>query len=573
VKRAVFGLMERVRKAIESASGARALSPYRAVLKGDIALRGIPGHDSTASTLAQHAKPALHARPVVAARVGAAWAGMVGGRLALALLLAAAVLLPVRSALATPQVFLVQNSGWMEPFYTDPASPFKPLVTELVAHAVRPGDPVVLAAFNQSLPGAPSPRALLSRTADADGLRGPVRTALAALAPAHKPGATTLADTDLGEAVQAALGTALAGRPGIVWLVTNNRNSPNNDQATARRNREFYQLIHQGRGIAKALAWPLRMPVKGKVYQANGLMVYAFAVGAQGQQALDDLLASNRLSRLITERPARLKPLDRETVRLVPRSVEEVPGVNFHSAPNGLLRADIEPGATAPAARVTWHLENTIYPYTIKSASISARSRLGSEARAIQLGSTAVRQLAPGERMPLSSTMQLPVAQVPGRWSLEALGSAGSSYLMPGQIEITLTGQELELSEAFRARMADLFPGDPLPDIFTPPARIDGAVARLPLDVRVHYGSAPLIALIGGGALLLGGAVAGAMLHGRPRKAIVQVDGERRTMLGRPGNVQPIYDSAGQRVAQLKTTLFGHQLVDVVQGAHVKLGG
>ena len=55
-----------------------------------------------------------------------------------------------------------------------------------------------------------------------------------------------LADTDLGEALGAAIDTALAGKPGLIWLFTNNRNSPNNDQATARRNREFYERIHQG---------------------------------------------------------------------------------------------------------------------------------------------------------------------------------------------------------------------------------------------------------------------------------------------------------------------------------------
>ena len=27
------------------------------------------------------------------------------------------------------QAFLVQNSGWMEPFYTDPNSQFKPLIS------------------------------------------------------------------------------------------------------------------------------------------------------------------------------------------------------------------------------------------------------------------------------------------------------------------------------------------------------------------------------------------------------------------------------------------------------------
>ena len=68
----------------------------------------------------------------------------------------AALALACVPALAVSHVFLVQNSGWMEPFYSDPASRYKALVTELVMAVAQPGDPMVLAAFNQSLPGAPS---------------------------------------------------------------------------------------------------------------------------------------------------------------------------------------------------------------------------------------------------------------------------------------------------------------------------------------------------------------------------------------------------------------------------------
>ena len=53
-------------------------------------------------------------------------------------------------------IFLVQNSGWMDPFFTDPSSQYKPLVTELVMAATQPGDLMVLASFKQSLPGAPT---------------------------------------------------------------------------------------------------------------------------------------------------------------------------------------------------------------------------------------------------------------------------------------------------------------------------------------------------------------------------------------------------------------------------------
>lgn len=482
----------------------------------------------------------------------------------------AALLWICAPAFAIPQVFLVQNSGWMEPFYSDPRSQFKPLVTALVAAAVQPGDPVVLAAFNQALPGAPSPRGLLSVKAQAT-LRGEVAGALARLELARKPGSSALADTDLGEALGAAITTALAGKPGIVWLVTNNRNSPNNDQATAGRNREFYELIHQGGAIDKAIAFPLKMPVQGAHYHANGLMIYAFGVGPQGARALDWLLAAGRVGQVITEPPARLKPLDRDTVRLVPRRVEDAAGVSFSMAQGGLLRADVDPHARAPAARIGWHLENTIYPYTIAGASISARSLLAGENLPITLGSGEVRSLAPGKPEPLASTMRLPVAHIPAQWSMAGLKSAGSSYVLPGGIELHLTGQKLELSRAFRERMEQLFPGDPLPEIFVPPARIKESTAMLPIEVRVHYPFKPLV-LIGGASLLALLAAAGAAYaFARPRRVRVTVGDEVRMLQTRTGTTQPIFDSAGNQVAQLKTTLFGHHLTDLREGAQVRL--
>jgi hypothetical protein len=75
------------------------------------------------------------------------------------LIAAAALCLAASGAHAVPQVVLVQNSGWMEPFYTDPSSQFKPLVAELVGAVASNGDPLVLASFNQSLPGRSRPTA------------------------------------------------------------------------------------------------------------------------------------------------------------------------------------------------------------------------------------------------------------------------------------------------------------------------------------------------------------------------------------------------------------------------------
>lgn len=501
-------------------------------------------------------------------RVVASAAGLTGLACALACA-AGAQAAPLPHAVS--HVFLVQNSGWMEPFYTDPSSQYKPLISAVVAAATQPGDALVLASFNQSLPNAPSPKALLATKVDASSSKQ-VAAALAPLAVAHKPGSAVLADTDLGEAVGAAIDTALDHHAGLVWLFTNNKNSPNNDQATAQRNREFYQLIHNGADISKALAFPLQMPVHGGRYSAGGLMVYVFAIHDEGARELDQLLRSGRLQQVITEPPARLKPLDQDTVRLRPVRVDNAPGVAFSMTPGGMLRADVQAGAATPTAKIQWTLENSIYPYTIASAQLAARSVLAGEDKPISLGTDVVTALAPGKGLPLSSQMQLPVARLPGKWSAAAIRSAGSAYVLPGAIQVHLTGQQLELSQAFRERMAALFPGDPLPDIFTPPAQVQNSLAVLPIEVRVSFGIAPLLALVGGLLVLAALALAAYLALNRPRKVLVTVEDELRTLHARPGTRQPLYDKAGIKVAELKTTLFGSTLTDLRPGAQVRLG-
>jgi hypothetical protein len=120
--------------------------------------------------------------------------------------------------------------------------------------------------------------------------------------------------------------------------------------------------------------------------------------------------------------------------------------------------------------------------------------------------------------------------------------------------------------------MEKLFPGDPLPEIFTPPAEIQASTAALPIEVRVHYGAGPLYALIGAALALLAAGAGAAYAYMRPRRVDLTVEDEARTMRTRAGSVQPIYDKAGRQVASLKTTMFGHQLLDLREGAQVRLG-
>ena len=172
------------------------------------------------------------------------------------------------------QAFLVQNSGWMEPFYTDEHSQLKALVGAVAQAATSPSDKVYTLAFSQSSGSNVSP-SLIGQGQGGAGVAGQ----LAHLGLARKSAGGALADTDFQEAVTKTITGPFQSASGIVWIFTNNKNSPNNDSQTAERNRDFYRLLHLEPSITKTLVFPLRMPVQGKLYSAKGLMVYALAYG------------------------------------------------------------------------------------------------------------------------------------------------------------------------------------------------------------------------------------------------------------------------------------------------------
>jgi hypothetical protein len=373
---------------------------------------------------------------------------------------------------------------------------------------------------------------------------------------------------------RAALTRVLKGKAGLVWLVTNNRNSPNNDQATAQRNREFYALIHRGAAIDKALAFPLRMPVQGAALQ---------------RERPDGVRVRGRAGRRTrARRDAGRRPRAARDHRAA--GAPETAGPR-HRAPGAAPRRERTrrragdgcggPPACAtsnrtrwrPARRIQWQLQNTMYPYTIADATISPRARCWrrkpSDRCAHEHRHAAGAGQAPSRWRPACSC-RWRSCRANGRWP--RLKSAGSAYVLPGRIELHLAGPAA-------GAVAGV------------PRAHGGAVPRRSAAGHLHAaGRDPGLdrgaAARGEGALRLGTAVAllggapGAAGGRRRRRVCVRtaapgaavVEDELRTVHARAGATQPIYDKAGKQVASLKTTLFGHQLIDLREGAQVRLG-
>ncbi|MFC5460172.1 hypothetical protein [Massilia niabensis] len=476
------------------------------------------------------------------------------------------VALCAQSAFGVNHAILVQNSGWMEPFYTDGASQLKPLVAATAERIATGSDRVMVLSFNQTSERNVSPTLVYDGRAGGD-----LGASISKIEIAFKQPGKAMADTDFNEAVSKTISGPLKGQPGILWIFTNNKNSPNNSAETASKNREFYSLIHREPSIKRSLAFPLTMPVKGKTYAANGLMVYALAYGDEADRALKALVASKRLREVFTQQPAQLKPLDRESVRLLPKSVINAPNTSASLGGDGrTLLLDIDASHQTNAVQIVAQVENMFYPFEIQAAQLRADVHGTGWSNNLALSPRTINSLAPGAVSDV--TISLPVrADFPNPWSLKALTEFGRQIVVPAKVVLRLEGQQLVVDRAFQERLTKIFPGDPLPDVFVPPASAAVSTVELPLLIRVNYPLYPLLAAIG---LLFGAAGLLTYLLVRARKPVsyeLRVNGLlRRISVGAFAEV-PVFSPEGKQIATITRRGGAPTVAQVAKGHSVEL--
>jgi hypothetical protein len=471
----------------------------------------------------------------------------------LTLLLSAIVaLLQVAEAVAANSpvlnVFLVQNSGWMEPFYVDGNSKFKPIIKTAIEKVSRKGDEIVIASFNQSVGTNRSP--LLE-------YRGNNPTAIVKslqnIMLAKKPGGSAYADTDFKEAVAGAITQYSPGFPCILWIFTNNKNSPQNSPETAARNREFYRWLQSEDNIKRIIAYTYPMPVKGAHYHANGIMVYAMAYGKPANDALEKLIAAKLP---FEDRPARLKPLNADAVTFVPTGVAKQGDFSASlGADRSTLVLQFDSSNKPEAAVITGVFRNDFFPYDIRSATISMDVKFRGESHGIQseVNPRELDSVSTGKQSAVVA-IQIQIPPLPSMWSHPEI-IFKSGYQVQAIMEFTLANQKLELSPDFLERMNKLFPGDPLPEIFVPGESAKRSVTSRPLLVKVDYPVWPLVVL----ALLAGLIIFGGLWFltaiTRAKKFTVVVDGMQKTYTLKAFGECSLYTDRGERIGTLKRGL------------------
>ena len=492
-------------------------------------------------------------------------------------LLAAALGLAVAAAAAAPasalptapapattppirQVYLVQDSGWMEPFYADPRAPFRPLVGALVAQSRLSNVPVTVAAFDQNgqAPGRPSPLVLFAGPYQASAVDG----ALAALQPPRKPSGAFL-DTDFAGAFRAARARLLDGGQGVVWIVTNNKNSPNNSADVRRNTQRFYADLANDAQVTRISGFLVRMPAQGRVFTERGLVVYGVAVGEDAARALDLITSAAsplRQGLFRANPPLRLKPLTRQALTLRIDGSRAEGGASAYTDRGVLVVRGVREGR-AGRLHLTGAVRNALYPYRIEQARLTpVWTRFGKGD-----GAAAQAAITPDTLHDLSGAgdaeqrVTLDLVLPPLRAHDLLQGEAAAD----GVLEVRLSDVRLGFDPAFLARAQGVFGGDvlsaavgapgALPDLFYRGREVREATTRLPVRMIVEFAAWPLWLIGGAIALMLAAGGWAWSRMGRPRRFTSRLLG-REVVLRRAREVLP--DADGRRV-EITRRLFG----------------
>lgn len=468
---------------------------------------------------------------------------------------------------AVPQAFLVQNSGWMEPFYVDKQSQLKPLVKAFANTMTEANAPLLVAAFNQSSPNNTLPK--ISKVTAGTSLDAAVDNIQLA-----KKANGALADTDFQEAVTAVITQGFRTESGIIWIFTNNKNSPNNSVKTAAKNREFYELLHTDASITRTLAFPLKMPVQGKLYAASGLMVYALAYGRAADVALQNLLDNGTIARVLTDAPARLKPLDQDSLKLTAEAVVGSEGVTVSTdKTTGAIVLDVDArfdASTFNQIRLRTKIENRFYPYTIRQGTIYGRLRGEGWSYAVDAKPAKLNNFNPAQTQIVEFDIALPTTTIPSKWAPSSLALMGNAITRAAAIDIEVRDQILAVSPAFTKRLADTFPQDPLSEVFFPPT-VKQSNVSIPVALRISYPIWPLLVIIGLGLLLLAALAAALSMMGKPSRVEILADGNTQKIpLGRFKQTI-IQNATGEKLGVVKRGLFGTSIVEIVPGHTISI--
>ena len=464
------------------------------------------------------------------------------------------------------EVYLVQNSGWMEPFYADQGSQFRTVITSLIDSTQLVGVTTIVATFNQDgqIPSHPSPEKVFAGPYD----QTKIAATVGGIQPPRRPDGK-YADSDFFGALNGTINGLLNGHQGIIWMITNNKDSPNNSQEVMANTQKFYDDLRGSEFIKRIVAFPIRMRVHGPHYDEGGFIIYGVAYGDQAARALNFLIADGQpIRKVFTAPPVRLKPLDQDPLKL--QLTAQTSGQIEAALENGILTIRHIPNSSDAHIALTGDLVNSYYPQQVERAQLSATGAptKGITPFAVHLSPETIQDLPPGGSLK-GVTIDLHFAPV-RRSSIFQDHAESDGYLV-----IKLSNATLTLGSDFVARMKDVFGVDllardqrsmqanGLPAVFFDYQRVNAASTVIPVRLVYDFSAWPLILVPCAGFALL------ALLGGLgfllvvPRKYTVRVGGSNVQVRLRPFENRIVQGGSGVR-ANVRGPLFGAPSVEPI---------
>ena len=477
--------------------------------------------------------------------------------------LAALLCLPCNGSLAentgNHQVYLIQNSGWMEPFYTDGSSEFLPLVRRVVEATAIDGGRQTVATFNQAgqLSDRRNPHVLYSGQN--------VREAAASVSEAELPkradGAYT--DADFGGSVKATITRILDRQSGVIWIFTNNKNAPNNDPKLAQNLRSFFDTLKQSSAINRLIAYLKPMDVQGRNFSERGLVVYGIAYDEAGARALEQVSHRQQLRRLFGGTPpVLLKPLGEAPLRFEPEQVR-LEGASVSRRGTGIAIQGLN-GAERQTVTVVGTLFSEYYPYRIEQANLSVAwrpvqglERVDHDAQIVARPSQIRDIPAMGSSKRVALEITFPAVPRPDGVS----GLLTDTRQVLGAIRLRLTNLKLSTSPSFENKMNSIAEAQNRAQVFFDFESVQSATTVLPLGMTFEYSPWPIILLVA--ALFLVCALGLLTVRWLGRRPVrIQVDGYPMSPRLRAGESTVVENPSSGRSATVTRRLFSGPKVD-----------
>ena len=257
-------------------------------------------------------------------------------------------------------------------------------------------------------------------------------------------------------------------------------------------------------------------------------------------------------------------------MRIVPQSVRNSPNVHASLGRDGrTIVLDVDAAKLVPQVQLQASLQNMFFPYVIDSARVHAT--LAGQNAPLQVTPDQIRQLQPGASQSVQVQFALPMAQIPSPWSAQAIAAMGKQVLLPMQAQVGLSEQRLALASSFGKDLQELFPGDPISDMFTPPDSVRASQATIPLLVRIQYPLLPVLVMLGGILAFVLGLLALGFAGTRATRYKVLVDGVPRQVLLKPFKSVQIRDDNGRDIGELKRGLGQPEVARVAEGHTLSL--